>query len=74
VYVILEGVPDSPDPAPFSIQFVRVPYDANAELQIARELGMPEIDGYEAEIIHGLYRGNHYANEPHTYHRRARTS
>jgi predicted phosphodiesterase len=72
VYVILEGVPDSPDPAPFSIQFVRVPYDAHAELDIARELGMPELDGYEAEIIHGLYRGNHYANEPHTYHRRPR--
>ena len=28
VYVILEGVPDSSSDAPFSIQFVRVPYDA----------------------------------------------
>lgn len=74
VYTILEGVPDSPDPATFSIQFVRVPYDAHAELEIARELGMPELDGYEAEVIRGLYRGNFYADEPHTYHRRIRTA
>ena len=70
VYVILEGVPDSPDDAPFSIQFVRVPYDAAAELQIAKDLGMPDLNGYEAEIINGIYRGDLYANETPTYHRR----
>jgi hypothetical protein len=32
---------------------------------------MPELNGYEAEIIHGLYRGNLYANETPTYHRRS---
>ena len=72
VYVILEGVPDSSADAPFSIQFVRVPYDAAAELQIAKDLGMPELDGYEAEIIRGIYRGNLYANESPDYHRRPR--
>jgi diadenosine tetraphosphatase ApaH/serine/threonine PP2A family protein phosphatase len=72
VYVILEGVPDSSDDAPFSIQFVRVPYDAAAELQIAKDLGMPELNGYEAEIIHGIYRGDLYANETPDYHRRPR--
>jgi predicted phosphodiesterase len=72
VYAILEGIPDSPIPAAFSIQFVRVPYDAHAELEVARQLGMPELAGYESEIIHGLYRGNFYANHPHTYHRRPR--
>ncbi|TDO55025.1 putative phosphodiesterase [Kribbella sp. VKM Ac-2527] len=71
VYVILEGIPDTPDPAPFSIQFVRVPYDANAELEAARSLGMPELNGYESEILHGVYRGNLYDNETPTYHRRA---
>jgi predicted phosphodiesterase len=69
VYVILEGIPDTPDPAPFSIQFVRVPYDAAAELELARDLGMPDLDGYENEILHGIYRGDFYANTPPTYHR-----
>jgi predicted phosphodiesterase len=69
VYVILEGVLDSPEPAPFSIQFVRVPYDAHAELAVARELGMPELDGYEAEILHGVYRTDLYNNTQYGYHR-----
>ncbi|TCC40368.1 metallophosphoesterase family protein [Kribbella speibonae] len=70
-YVILEGVLDSPDPAPHSIQFVHVPYDAHAELAIARELGMPELDGYEAEIIRGVYRTTFYAGRNPRYHRPA---
>ena len=73
VYVILEGIPDTPDDAPFSIQFVRVPYDAAAELEIARALGMPELAGYESEIIHGIYRGDLAANTPPTYHRTSST-
>jgi predicted phosphodiesterase len=71
VYAILEGIPDTLDPAPFSIQFVRVPYDAAAELEVARSLGMPQLDGYESEILHGIYRGDLYADELPTYHRRA---
>ncbi|GAA1568995.1 metallophosphoesterase family protein [Kribbella hippodromi] len=70
VYVILEGVMDSTEPAPFSIQFVRVPYDAHAELAVARELAMPECDGYESELIHGLYRTNLYTGIPRAYHGR----
>ncbi|MEV4266853.1 metallophosphoesterase family protein [Kribbella sp. NPDC049584] len=70
IYVILEGVVDSPGPAPFSVQFVRVPYDAQAELAIARALDMPELDGYEAEIIHGIYRTDLYNNTEFGYHRR----
>ncbi|MFF0339023.1 metallophosphoesterase family protein [Kribbella sp. NPDC004875] len=69
VYVILEGVLDSTEPAPLSVQFVRVPYDAHAELAVARELGMPELDAYESEIIHGLYRTNFYSGTPDGYHR-----
>jgi predicted phosphodiesterase len=69
VYVILEGIVDSPEPAPFSIQFVRVPYDAHAELAVARELGMPELDGYESEIIHGVYRTDFYNGTDFGYHR-----
>ncbi|WBQ05343.1 metallophosphoesterase family protein [Kribbella sp. CA-293567] len=74
VYVILEGVPDSLDDASFSIQFVRVPYDARAELEVARALRMPELNGYEAEILHGVYRGDLYADEAPTYHRRSLTA
>ncbi|WP_371406238.1 metallophosphatase family protein [Kribbella sp. NBC_00662] len=69
VYVILEGVMDSDRPAPFSIQFVRVPYDAHAELAVARELGMPEVDGYESELIHGNYRTTFYEGGTRQYHR-----
>ncbi len=57
LYCILEGVPDSLDPAPFSIAFVRVPYDVDAELAFAREVGAPEYAGYELELRHGIYRG-----------------
>lgn len=69
IYVILEGVIDSAEPAPFSIQFVRVPYDARAELAVARELGMPELDGYESELLHGNYRTTFYEGGTRQYHR-----
>jgi diadenosine tetraphosphatase ApaH/serine/threonine PP2A family protein phosphatase len=69
VYVILEGVPDSAVEAPFSIQFVRVPYDVQAELAVARELGMPELEGYTMEVRDGLYRGNLKTGEAPSYHR-----
>jgi predicted phosphodiesterase len=58
LYCILEGVVDSAEPAPFSISFVRVPYDVEAELAHAREVGAPEYDGYESELRHGIYRGS----------------
>ena len=58
LYCILEGVVDSPDPAPFSLAFVRVPYDVEAELAHAREVGAPEYEGYESELRHGIYRGS----------------
>ena len=57
VYAILEGVPGSPDPAPFSLQHVRVPYDAEAEIAVAYDLGMPEADAWAGELRTGVYRG-----------------
>ncbi|WP_082234863.1 metallophosphoesterase family protein [Halobacillus massiliensis] len=39
-----------------AIQFIRVPYDKEAELQIAREAGMPELDKYEQELLYAKYR------------------
>ncbi|WP_412539331.1 metallophosphoesterase family protein [Longispora sp. K20-0274] len=72
VYVILEGVPDSEVEAPFSIQFVRVPYDVEAELAVAGEMGMPELAAYTSELRDGIYRGE--MNDPAGpgYHRRPR--
>ncbi|MFI0896487.1 metallophosphoesterase family protein [Streptomyces sp. NPDC020983] len=72
VYVVVEGVPDSVDDAPFSLQFVRVPYDVEAELAAARAAGMPEYDGYAAELRHGVYRGNLARGTAPGYHRRPR--
>jgi diadenosine tetraphosphatase ApaH/serine/threonine PP2A family protein phosphatase len=56
-YCILEGVTDSLVPQPFSIQFVRVPYDIEAEVAAARDLGMPGADAYALELLEGVYRG-----------------
>lgn len=61
VYVVIEGVLDDPDPAPFGIQFVRVPYDVEAEIAVARDMGMPELEYYAVELREGLYRGHQKA-------------
>ena len=60
-YVILEGDPDGDRTAPFGIQFVRVPYDVEAEIAAARAAGMPETRAYEIELRTGVYRGDHAA-------------
>lgn len=74
LYCILEGEWGSADPAPWSLAYVRVPYDVDAELAAARDLGAPELAGYELELRHGLYRGQlaeWEAGEPVTgYHER----
>jgi predicted phosphodiesterase len=70
VYVVLEGVVDSRDEAPFTITFVRVPYDWQAELAYAASVGMPELEGYTLELRDGIYRGNLADGETAEYHRR----
>ncbi|QWF22706.1 metallophosphatase family protein [Nocardioides sp. LMS-CY] len=74
LYCVLEGVVDSEQTAPWSVSYVRVPYDVDAELAAARELGMPEYDGYELELRHGLYRGGltqwRAGERPTGYHER----
>ncbi len=56
-YVILDGVVGSPEPAPFGIQFTRVHYDIEAEIAVATERGMPELEEYAVELREGIYRG-----------------
>jgi len=74
VYVIIEGVFGSAGEAPFSLQFVRVPYDVEAELAVAWDMGMPELEGYTAELRHGIYRGEMNNPGGPRYHRRVRTT
>jgi predicted phosphodiesterase len=69
IYVIMEGAMGSAEEAPFSLQFVRVPYDVEAELAVAREMGMPELEGYTAELRHGIYRGEMNDPDGPRYHR-----
>lgn len=73
VYVIIEGVLGSERDAPFSIQFVRVPYDVEAELAVAARMGMPELEGYGSELRHGIYRGMMHDPDGPRYHRGPRS-
>jgi predicted phosphodiesterase len=60
-YVILEGEIDSAEPGStvgVAITFVRVPYDVEAEIAVARDLGMPDVEAYALELRDQLYRGS----------------
>lgn len=55
-YAILEGEVDSEVTGPFGLQFVRVPYDVEAEIQIAADLDMPTWTFWATELRTGVYR------------------
>lgn len=55
-YVVLEGVPGC-EPAPLGIQFVRVPYDVEAEIAVAEDLRMPTREAWAVELRTAVYRG-----------------
>lgn len=57
-YGILEGIYDSPVPASFSIQLVRVPYDIELAVRQAKMENMPLQDAYEMELRTARYRGS----------------
>ncbi|WP_256792103.1 metallophosphoesterase family protein [Terrabacter sp. Ter38] len=61
-YVILEGTlarADLDEPAGHvGITFVRVPYDVEAEVAVAEELGMPGVEAYALELREQRYRGS----------------
>ena len=65
-YCIMEGTSEEQaelethalsKPLPFNVQFVRVPYDIEAEVSRALQSGAPDIDLYINEIRTGVYRG-----------------
>lgn len=57
-YVILEGVVDAAQAEPFGTQFVRVPYDIEAEVAVAEQLQMPTRDVWSVELRTAVYRGH----------------
>src|SRR5680860_739128 len=44
-------------------------YDAEAELAVAKEMEMPELEAYTLELREGIYRGNLEPGETPGYHR-----
>jgi protein phosphatase len=56
-YVIMEGCYQSPDPGPFTLKFVRLPYDIELAIQQARQAAMPALEPYEKELRTAVYRG-----------------
>jgi protein phosphatase len=55
-YAILHGEYSSTAPAPFSIEIVRVPYDIEKEVEIAKQMEMPYVEPYALELRHAIYR------------------
>ncbi len=56
-YVVFEGEFDCRDNKGFQINFIRVPYDIELAIKLAKESNMPEIDAYINELRTGRYRG-----------------
>ncbi len=62
-YCIIEGDIDSKERISLSIQFVRVPYDIEEELKLARRNNSPSYEKYELELTKGKYRGKKKLNK-----------
>ncbi|MDR6724925.1 putative phosphoesterase [Paenibacillus amylolyticus] len=56
-YCILEGESNGDINQAINIQFVRVPYDIEQEVQVAQQAGVPALELYIREIRTGVYRG-----------------
>jgi protein phosphatase len=57
-YAILEGEYEKSENGVFSIQLIRVPYDIELSIKIAREAEMPELEEYIQELTTAKYRGS----------------
>lgn len=56
-YCILEGYFNEKERKTLGINFVRVPYDIEKELELAKKNNIPDYEKYELEIRKGKYRG-----------------
>ena len=57
-YTILEGEYSSRQRSSLSIQFIRVPYDINQEIEIAKKNNCASLENYILELTTGMYRKN----------------
>lgn len=57
-YTIIEGNFGSKERQSLSIQFVRLPYDIDKEIAIAKKNGSPSLENYILELTTGMYRRN----------------
>lgn len=56
-YAMLEGRFDSADPAPWSVNLIRLPYDIEESIRQAEASGMPDLEPYANELRTARYRG-----------------
>lgn len=56
-YCIIEGELNSKEKSSLSIQFIRVPYDIEEELKLAKNNSIPDYQAYEKELQQAKYRG-----------------
>ncbi|QQR35974.1 metallophosphoesterase family protein [Devosia oryziradicis] len=56
-YAVLEGWFGAASAHPWSLHFVRVPYDIESEVAVAQVSGMPAFDHYANELRTAVYRG-----------------
>jgi predicted phosphodiesterase len=56
-YAVLEGIYGAEAAYPWSLCFVRLPYDIEAEVAAAAASGMPDLDHYANELRRAVYRG-----------------
>lgn len=62
-YCIIEGEIGAKEKNALSIQFIRVPYNIEEELKLARKNNSPSYEKYELELIKGKYRGKEKLNK-----------
>jgi predicted phosphodiesterase len=56
-YTVIEGVFGCEAVHPWSLQFIRLPYDIDGEIAVAEASGMPDLDHYARELRTAVYRG-----------------
>ena len=54
-YVVIEGEESRKMGASFDIQFVRIPYEIDRAVRLAKERKVPDLEGYIAELTEAKY-------------------
>lgn len=56
-YAVLQGTYGAETPLPWSLDFIRLPYDIEGEIAAAEASGMPDLGYYANELRTAIYRG-----------------